>query len=177
MVSFFFELIIGLLNVLSWCCFKWILFLLQTCSHTYCAFFFLLGNYFIKCFHISVYPLPQLCKNVTFWFDVPKGCHRKVLPCLAVSKVYIHLLALFRCPSQSCRCPRSLKQCLGHLFELVIVHGLLLLGSTVHQECFLVSSPFWFYMFFKQFFSFFSLFKNFFPFFKGFPNIIPNFGC
>ena len=120
---------------LSWCCFKWILFLLQTHSHTYCVASPLLGSYFIKCLYNSVYLLPQLCKNVTFWFDVSKGCHsfsrRRVLPCLAVSEVYILLLVLFGCPSQLCRCPRPLEQCLGYLFELVTVHRLLLLGSMI----------------------------------------------
>ena len=111
------ELIVSLLNVLSWCCFKWILFLLQTHSHTYCLFSFLLGNYFVNCFSITVYPLPQLCKNVTFWFDIPKGCHRKVLPCPTVLKICIHLPASFGCLNQSCRCLRFLKQCLGYLYE------------------------------------------------------------
>ena len=142
----FSELKVNFPNVSLWSCFKWVSFLLQTCSHTYDMFSFLLGNYFVQCFYVSVYPLLQLCKNVTFWFDVSKKLsqfyQRRVLPYLAVSKAYILLLALFGCLVQSCKCPKSLKQCLGCLFELITVHGLLLLGSIVHQECFLVSSPF-----------------------------------
>ena len=140
------KLIVSLLNVLSWCCFKWILFLLQTCSHTYCVSSSFLGNYFEKGFYISVYPLPQLCENVTFWSNIPKGCHsfsrKSVLPCPTVLKVYILLLALFKCLGQSCRCLRFLEQCLGYLFELVTVHRLILLGSIVHEECF------WFHLHF-----------------------------
>ena len=66
----FSELKVNFPNVLLWCCFKWVFSLLQTHSHTYCVFSSLLGNYCVKCLYISVYPLPQLCKNVTFWFDV-----------------------------------------------------------------------------------------------------------
>ena len=76
LIFFFFELLVSLPNVF-YCdgYFKWILFPLQTHSHTYCVASPLLGSYFIKCLYISIYTLPQLCKNVTFWFDVSKGCH------------------------------------------------------------------------------------------------------
>ena len=67
----------------------------------------------------------------------------------------------------SFQCPRFLEQCLGYLFELVIMHGPFLLGSIVHQECFQFHLHFCIICSLDSFSSF-SLFKHLFLFFKGF---------
>ena len=134
------KLIVSLLNVLSWCCFKWIFFLLQTCSHTYCVSSSLLGQLLCKGFLYQCLSVVTIALRMSpFGLIYPKVVsfsRKKFFHVTTVLKVYILLLASFKCLGQSCKCLRFLEQCLGYLFELVTVHGLLLLGSIVHQECF-----------------------------------------